>query len=218
MNVSLFKRVAVFILGLFITALGVAVLVKANLGVSPLSSVPYVYSLSTPLSIGELTIILESFFILLQIIILRKNYKLIQLVQLPAVIVFGYFIDFAMLIVVDLNPVLYIEQVFICIFACAVLSFGVFLLLKTHLTNLPIEGFALAVAQTYEKEFGTMKISIDSSMVAFGILSSFALLGQIEGIREGTILAALLVGVLIKLYSTKLPMIERWLCPQITPL
>ncbi|MFT5835662.1 MAG: putative membrane protein YczE [Sulfurimonas sp.] len=215
MNVSIVKRVCVFVIGLFITALGVAVLVKANLGVSPLSSVPYIYSLSTPLTIGELTIILESFFILLQIIVLRKNYKLVQLVQLPAVIVFGYFIDFSMLLVSSLNPVIYIEQVFICIFACAVLAFGVFLLLKTHLTNLPIEGFALAVADTYEKEFGTMKISIDSSMVIFGILSSFALLGQIEGIREGTILAALLVGVLIKLYSAKLSVIERWLCPQL---
>ncbi|MFT7003669.1 MAG: putative membrane protein YczE [Sulfurimonas sp.] len=211
MNLNVFRRVVVFTLALFITALGVSLLVKANLGVSPLSSVPYVYSLWTPLTIGELTIILESFFILLQIIVLRKNYKLTQLVQLPAVIVFGYCIDFTMLIVSDLNPTLYIEQVFLCLFACAIVAFGVFLLLKTHLTNLPIEGFALAVAQTYEKEFGTMKVRIDSSVLAFAILSSFVLLGQLEGIREGTILAALLVGVLIKFYSNKLSVIERWL-------
>ena len=218
MNINIFKRVTIFTFALFIIAFGVALLVKADLGVSPLASIPYVYSLWTPLTLGELTIILESFFILLQILVLRKNYKLAQLVQIPAVIIFGYFIDFTMLIVSDLNPVVYIEQFSLCLFACAILAFGVFLLLKTHLTNLPIEGFALAVAQTYKKEFGTMKISIDSSMLFFGILSSFALFGGLEGIREGTIIAAFLVGALIKLYSVKLPAIEKWINPQITSM
>ncbi|WP_217994603.1 cytidylate kinase family protein [Sulfurospirillum arcachonense] len=210
-NSNIVKRVLVFTLGLFVMALGVSLSVKANLGVSPVSCVPYVFSLTMPLSLGELTIILNIFFILMQMIILRKNYNLAQLVQLPSVIIFGYCIDFTMNILSNLNPTSYIQQAFWCILACGVLAFGIFLLLKTHLTYLPLDGLAIAISQTYKKEFGKVKISLDSSMVIIGTLSSFVLLSHLEGIREGSALAAVLVGACIKFFSNKLPMIEKWL-------
>lgn len=214
-NNNVVKRVLTFILALFIMALGVSLSVKANLGVSPISCVPYIYSLKIPLSLGEITILMNIFFIFLQMMILRKNYNVAQLVQLPAILVFGYCIDFTMYMVSDLNPILYMVQVFWCLFACCILAFGIFLLLKTKLTYLPVEGLAVAITQTYKKEFGKVKMSIDSSMVTFGTLSSFALLGQLEGVREGSIVAALLVGTLIKFYSHKLPMVEKWLTQEI---
>jgi len=205
------KRIAVFILGQFVMALGVSLSVKANLGVSPISCVPYVYSLTMPLSLGELTILLNLVFIALQIAVLRKNYQWTQLVQLPSVIVFGYCIDLTMHLISSLSPTSYVAQVFWCLAACATLAFGIFLLLKTKLTYLPLDGLAVAISHTYYKEFGKVKISLDSSMVIIGVISSFTFLNRLEGIREGSFVAALLVGALIKLYSTKLVFIEQWL-------
>ena len=211
LNLNKTKRIVVFILGQFIMALGVSLSVKANLGVSPISCVPYVYSLTMSLSLGELTILLNLVFIVSQMAVLRKNYQWAQLVQLPSVIVFGYCIDFTMHLLSALSPTSYVAQVFWCLVACCVLAFGIFLLLKTRLTYLPLDGLAVAISHTYHKEFGKVKISLDSSMVIIGVISSFAFLNRLEGIREGSVVAALLVGALIKFYSTKLVFVEQWL-------
>jgi uncharacterized membrane protein YczE/cytidylate kinase len=210
-NINFLKRVLVFIIGLFIMALGVSLSVKADIGVSPISCVPYIYSLKFSLTIGELTIILNSLFILIQIIILRKKYNIFQLVQLPAVILFGYCIDIAMALSKNLQPSNYIEQLFLCLLACVILAFGIFLVVKTRLTYLPLEGLVIVISQTFKKEFGKIKISMDSLMVIIGLISSYVFLSQLEGIREGSIIAALLIGTLIKFYSIKMPNIEKWL-------
>ncbi len=217
LNLNMTKRIAVFILGQFVMALGVSLSVKANLGVSPISCVPYVYSLTMPLSLGELTILLNLVFIAAQMAVLRKNYQWAQLVQLPSVIVFGYCIDFTMHLLSSLTPTSYVAQVFWCLMACSVLAFGIFLLLKTKLTYLPLDGLAVAISHTYHKEFGKVKISLDSSMVIIGVISSFAFLNRLEGIREGSVVAALLVGALIKFYSTKLVFVEQWLGTHTAP-
>jgi uncharacterized membrane protein YczE/cytidylate kinase len=210
-NVSFMKRVLIFIIGLFIMAFGVSFSVKAGIGVSPISCVPYVYSLYFPLSIGEFTILLNTIFMLIQIAILRKNYKLIQLVQLPALIFFGYCIDITMAIVENLHPSNYMEQLILCLLSCIILAFGIFLVIKTRLTYLPLEGLVMVITQTFKKEFGTIKISMDSLMVIIGIISSIIFFYELVGIREGSIIAAILIGALIKFFSILLPFMEKWL-------
>ncbi|WP_196779675.1 DUF6198 family protein [Malaciobacter marinus] len=207
---NLIIRVLVFIIGLFIMALGVSLSVKADIGVSPISCVPYIYSLKFSLTIGELTIILNALFILVQMIILRKKYNIFQLVQLPAVIVFGYCIDMTMVLIENLYPSNYVEQLLLCLFACVVLAFGIFLVVKTRLTYLPLEGLVIVISQTFKKEFGKIKISMDSLMVVIGLISSYVFLYKLEGIREGSVIAALLIGTLIKFYSHKMPIFEKW--------
>lgn len=80
-------------LGLAVMALGVAFSIKASLGTSPISSFPYVTSRISGLSVGTTTIIVNTFFVLIQIPILRNRYQWFQLLQFPAVIVFGLLID-----------------------------------------------------------------------------------------------------------------------------
>ena len=192
-------------------AFGISFSIKADIGVSPISCVPYIYSLKFPLSIGEFTIILNALFMVIQIAILRKKYNIVQLVQLPAIIIFGYCIDIAMPLVENLNPINYMEQLILCLIACVVLAFGIFLVIKTRLTYLPLEGLVLVISQTFKKEFGKIKISMDSLMVVIGVISSFIFLNELVGIREGSIIAALLIGALIKFFSVKLNFVEKWL-------
>ena len=211
LNINFMKRVLVFIVGLCIMAFGVSFSVKAGIGVSPISCVPYIYSLYFSLSIGEFTILLNAIFMLIQIAILRKKYKLIQLVQLPALIFFGYCIDITMSVVKNLNPSNYMEQFILCILSCIVLAFGIFLVVKTRLTYLPLEGLVMVITQTFKKEFGTIKISMDSLMVIIGVTSSIIFFYELVGIREGSIIAALLIGALIKFFSIRLVFMERWI-------
>ena len=189
---------ATLIVGLLIMALGVSISVKADLGVTPISCVPYIYSLSTPLTLGELTIFMNSFFIFAQIAILRRRYKPIQLLQFPAVAVLGYCIDFTLYLISGLHPASYPEQVFWLLVSCVFLAIGLFLVIKANLTFIPGDGLIVVIADTFKRDFGKTKMCFDSSMVIIGLTSSFLLMGRLAGIREGTVIAALLVGYLIQ--------------------
>ena len=193
-----YSRVFAFSLGLFLMAFGVAISVRADLGVSPISCIPYVFSLNSTLTLGELTVVLNVALIILQIGILRRRYRLAQLFQLPAIIVFGLFIDLSMQMLSGLKAPYYLWQLLFCLVSCIVIAFGIALIVRAKLTYLPGEGLAIAITDTFKKDFGKTKISIDSSMVIIGTFSSLIMLGQLQGIREGTFLATILVGYIVR--------------------
>lgn len=205
------KRILVAVVGLCIMAFGVAFSVKADLGVSPISCIPYIYSLKLDFSIGELTIMMNSLFVLAQFLILRKRYTLLHLSQLVAVSVFGFCIDLALYVIDDLNVTAYGWQVSLCLLSCVLIALGVFFLVKANLTYLPGDGFAVVVSDTFNKDFGKLKVSLDSSMVIIGLISSFVFLHRLEGIREGTVIAALLVGSLVKFCNSRISRLDSWL-------
>ncbi len=206
----------IFIFGLFIMALGVTLSVKANLGVSPISCVPYVYSLKYPLTLGQTTIILNVLLIFLQIALLRRKYQLFQLIQLPVVFIFGFFIDFTMQMFSWLEPEGYLARAFICLLGCAVLALGVFFEVKAKFTYLPGEGLAMAVSKTFDIEFGKTKIGTDSSLVVVGVVSSLSFFAKLEGIREGTVAAAVLVGYIVRFYNNNFKFLDKFASTQET--
>jgi len=189
------------VLGLFILALGVSVSVKANLGVTPISCVPYVFSLGTPFTLGQLTIAFNTLFMALQVAILRRKYSPLQLLQLPAVAILGYCIDFTLALLSGLSPSGYVMQLCMLLASCMLIAFGVLLVVKADITYIPGDGLILVIADTFRKDFGKTKMCFDCTMVLIGTSSSFILLGKLAGIREGTFLAALLVGSLIQIYN-----------------
>ena len=86
---EIFKRYLIFTIGLFVSSLGVAIVTKADLGTSPISSIPYVLSLRYPLTLGEFTIIFSIVLIILQLIIIRKDFKTEYIFQVPVSVEFG---------------------------------------------------------------------------------------------------------------------------------
>ena len=204
------RRIITFVIGLFVVALGVALSVKADLGVSPISCVPYIYSLHFPVSMGVTTIILNVLLMLLQMIVCGHNYKPAQLVQLPVVLLFGVFTDFTLHLVSGLNVDGYTNQMILCMAGLLVIAFGVYLEVKAKLTYLPGEGMAMALADTFRFEFGKSKIGVDCSLVLVGVASSLLLFRGMRGIREGTIIAAIAVGFLVRIYHKWFAGLNRW--------
>ena len=98
------KRYVIFLIGLFINSLGVSLITKADLGTSPISSIPYVLSLNFPMTLGQFTIIFSILLIIIQLFILRKNFKAEHLLQIPISILFGYFIDPTMVLLGFVHP------------------------------------------------------------------------------------------------------------------
>ena len=202
------ERCIALVIGLFIMAIGVALSIKANLGTSPVSCVPYVYSLGFSMTVGTLSIIVNVLMILLQIILLRKEYQLIQLIQLPVALIFGIFIDFAMFLLSDLQTSNYIYQWILCLLSCVIIAFGVFLEVKANVTYLAGEGLSIAISKAFHVEFGKAKVGVDTTLVIIGVASSFILLHRLAGIREGTIAAALLVGSIARFYNKNFKFID----------
>lgn len=195
---NLAKRYFFFLVGLFINSLGVSLITKADLGTSPISSIPYVLSLKFPLTLGTFTVLFSVVLVLLQWVILRKNFRAEHLLQLPVSVLFGVFIDLTMEMLSFLRPATYAAQGGYLLLGCAVLGVGVYLEVLADVAMLPGESFVRAIVDTKKLEFGMTKVLFDVSLAVIAAVTSFLFFHQPAGVREGTLLAALLVGYIAR--------------------
>ena len=208
------KRYLIFLVGLFVNSLGVSLITKANLGTSPISSIPYVLSLNFPFTLGNFTIFFSIFLIVLQLIILRKNFKLEHILQIPVSIIFGYFIDLTMILFSWVNPEAYIMKIVYLLIGCLILGVGVYMEVLADVVMLPGESFVRAIVLTWKTNFGTTKICFDVSMSVIAAVLSFVFAGRLDGVREGTVIAALLVGFIARLIGKKLAFLKDMIFPE----
>lgn len=206
-HIYIIRRYLLLLVGLAIMAFGVAFSIKASLGTSPISSVPYVVSLFAPLTVGTATIIMHCVFILLQILILRKKYHPIQLMQLPVAFFFGYLTDFGVWAVQGITCDHYLQQWMVCLIGIFLVAVGVSLEVKAGVVVLAGEGVVLAICKVLPVKFGYMKVGFDVTLVAVACVLSFVFTGRLQGVREGTVAAALLVGLIAKQLGK---MLSKW--------
>lgn len=197
------KRYVLFIISLFFSALGVAFTKHGELGVSPISSVANVLSCTKGgFSLGVWLIIWNCVLILGQIIILRKKFRLIQLLQIPLSFLFGYFTDFGLWLVGFIPAESYIMRLVMVVVGIVILGFGVSLSVSANVIMNSGEAFVKAIADTANKNFGNVKIAFDVSCVVFALILSLLLFDfTIVGTREGTVISALCTGLAVKLFQ-----------------
>ena len=174
------KRYIVFLIGLFINSLGVSLITKADLGTSPISSIPYVLSLNFPFTLGQFTIAFSLLLILIQLVILRRNFKAEHLLQIPISILFGYFIDLTMVMLFFVDPQTYLSSVVYLLIGCVILGFGVYTEVLADVAMLPGESFVRAVSSTWKTEFGSTKVAFDVSLAVIA-----AVLSLLTGSEKG---------------------------------
>lgn len=205
------KRYLFFLLGLFISSFGVSLVTKSNLGTSPISSIPYTLSLGFAPTIGAFTMVFSVILIIFQLMILRKDFPKEYWLQIPVSILFSYFIDLTMNMLYFLQPETYILKFFYLIIGCVILALGVFIEVVANVVMLPGECFVKAVSDTYDKDFGKTKVVFDSTMSIMAMIIGIVLFHQLAGVREGTVVAALLVGMVVKVFKSKFSFIEEFL-------
>lgn len=207
------KRYIIFIIGLYINSFGVSLITKAALGTSPISSIPYVLSLNFPFTLGQFTIFFSILLIVLQLFILGKNFKLEHALQIPVSIAFGYFIDFSMFLLADLMPQAYVWKMIYLLLGCLILGIGVYAEVLADVVMLPGESFVRAIVFRWNTDFGITKICFDVSMAVIAAALSFVFAGILNGVREGTVIAAILVGFIARLIGRKLAFLPDKLFP-----
>lgn len=198
MGMETFKRYLMLCVGLMIVAFGVAFSILADLGTSPISCPPYVASLLCPLTVGEATIVMHCIFILLQMALLRKDYKWIQLMQLPVAFAFGYMTDFACWCISGISCPNYLMQVVWCVVGIILTGVGISMEVTAGVVTLAGEGLVLAICKAFKTRFDVTKVTVDVSLVVLACAASLVWLGGIHGVREGTLASALVVGVIVQ--------------------
>lgn len=197
------KRYILFIISLFFIGLGIAFTKLGGLGVSPISSVANVLSCKfTFLSIGAWLFIWNCVLLLGQIIILKKQFPLIQLIQIPLSVLFGYFTDFGMKIASNIPVDSYLMQLVMVFSGIIILGFGISLSVIANVVMNSGEAFVKTVAEAFNKNFGNIKIIVDVSCVAVSVILSMLFFNfKIIGTREGTLIAALGTGKVVNFFT-----------------
>lgn len=219
------KHLLVYCAGLFIMAIGVSFSATADLGMSPVNSIPYVLSeIFTALSMGTWIIIIFSLYIAIQFLILWRNFQPWRVLQLICTTIFGYFTDFTNLLAdwflpdparMTFHPALVYGVRLLYLFVSMLLiALGILLYLAPNLISLPGEGIMQVIADKLHKPLPVVKMSFDCTVSAIALIISLIYFRQFHGIREGTIIAAFGVGKILGLYEPLKPALFRFLRAQ----
>lgn len=205
-------RVGVYCLGLLLLAFGVAVSVNSNLGVSPVNSLPYVISKILNVQLGTCVTVVFCSYIVLQILILRREFQPVNLLQILFSTLFGYFVDFAKLVLGDFAIPTYAGKLVMLAVSIVLIALGILLYMNAQLVPMPMEGLTASIAKKLGKPFPTMKTIVDCIVVGTGIVLCFVFLGGLDGIREGTVITAVVTGKIIALLRKPLSPVLQKIC------
>ena len=212
---ELFIRYLILIPGVFILSFGIAFITKAGLGTSPISSIPYTLSLIIPqFTLGQFTILVNVLMVIAQLIILhgkpgsvmgRASAKAFPwpeaLVQFLLSAALGYGIDLSMFLLQWFDPHSYPMQFLFVVVGCCIMAFGIFIQLIANVAMAPGDALSRAIAAVTGKSYSTVRVISDSSMVTFSAILCLIFLHALTGVREGTVVCALLTGNVIRVYK-----------------
>lgn len=205
---SLIKRYLVFIAGLYFLAMGISLIVHSSLGTTPISSMNYVLSINTSLFLGTWTFIVNLLMIIIQLWLASGKYGTRKdtieiLLQIPFSFIFSAFIDLNMILIHNLVPSNYGMAVGILLAGCIIQSIGVVLEIKPKAAMMSAEGLVKYIARRCNKKFGSVKVYVDITLVSLAILISLAFTMRIEGVREGSVIAACITGYIVNFLNYK---------------
>ena len=206
------KRIIFYVVGLFILAFAVSISKRSGLGVSPVSSVANSISIAFDLDLGLTTAIVFCCYVLVEIAILRKEFPIFQILQVPCAILFGYFVSFTGTLIDNWNPGSYFGQLLMVILSTVMVAVGFKLYLHADIVPQAGDGLVKVIVQKSGKSQALIKNLFDICSVLLAIVVALVFTGKIQGVREGTIIAALGVGrVLAVLNKIDNGRIERFI-------
>ncbi|MBO5448109.1 MAG: hypothetical protein J5994_02160 [Ruminococcus sp.] len=197
------RNYALFLIGLFIASMGVALSTKAGLGTSPVAAVPYSISLlNHTLTFGWWLNLWSVLQIVVQVALLRKKCKPVEIIiQTVLALVYGYLTDFSCMLISGVQANSYVIRFGLMILSCFVLGLGIWIQFKGNVAMLPGEAMNRAISEVTGKRYENIKIFFDVIYIIAAAVICFLFIGKLEGVREGSIIAALSVGNIIKIYN-----------------
>lgn len=195
-------RCIIYFFGLLIMTLGVAVSVKSDLGVSPVSSIPYTMTCVWGIEMGKATIVFHAALVLVQVILLRRKFQLKNLLQIPVGVLFGYMTTFSNHLMTFLpDPGNIYIRLGMVVISTVLVAIGLFFYVPADIIPLAGEGVMLAISKVSDKAFSTVKIAFDVTMVVISLITCLILIHSLGSVGIGTVIAAVMVGMVLKLIT-----------------
>lgn len=202
------------IIGLIITALGLAVCVQPDLGISPITTLAFALNRIIPsLSLGTFVFLQHVVFFILTVALLRRDFKPFQILQLPCSFLFGYFVDFWEILLRGLTPDTYFARILLLLVGCVIVALGFSLVYTSGVALEANTAFLNALSKRTRKTYGTLKTTTDVIIVVMAAVVALVFLHTIVGIREGTVIAALIIGPIAGFFNKRLAGVERFFNP-----
>lgn len=204
------ERLVWFSAGILINSFGIVLITKGALGTSQISSIPYVLSLQLPsISFGMFSFIMNMVYIVLQALLLRRQFKPIQLLQIVVNVVFSASIDVFMAMLSFYAPQQLFTRVLSAVAGCIVLAFGISVEVAPDLIMVPGEGIVAAISKVSGRRFGSVKVVFDVTLILIAALLSWLFFGNIVGVGVGTLLSAVSVGQFVNLINHHVPLLQH---------
>lgn len=204
------ERLVWFSAGILINSFGIVLITKGALGTSQISSIPYVLSLQLPsISFGMFSFIMNMVYIVLQALLLRRQFKPIQLLQIVVNVVFSASIDVFMAMLSFYAPQQLFTRVLSAVAGCIVLAFGISIEVAPDLIMVPGEGIVAAISKVSGRRFGSVKVVFDVTLILIAALLSWLFFGNIVGVGVGTLLSAVSVGQFVNLINRHVPLLQH---------
>ena len=202
-------------LGLYILAQGIAFTILADLGTDAITSPALVAALTLGTgegglgyefcTVGNMLICIHVLLVLLQIILLRRKYQPVQLLQVVMGLLLGKMLDASLAYTLLLPNPGYAMSIMYTLAGCIFCAFGIFTYVKADMVPLSAEGFCLALSRTFGWRFSLVKVGVDCSMLALAAVASLILLGEVAGVREGSVICAVCTGLVIGWFFKHFP-------------
>lgn len=187
-----------FFCGVECIAFGTCCTAQAGLGTSAVASVPYIFSMILSSSYGTTTFFFHGCMFLVQLLILRRKFSPLQFLQLPSLLIFAVLVDLNLVMVQRFSLSNYFEQMLLLLCGCLALGLGIAFQIKSHTIMLPADAAPRVISLEFGLDYTIVKTIIDVSEVSVGALASWLCLDRVVGIKEGTLISALIVGIIVK--------------------
>ena len=196
------NKAIMYLTGLFIIAIGASLSVKSDLGVSPVTTVPYTVTYIWNVDMGITTFLFHLLRVLIEFLMLRKSFKLTNLLQVVVGIVFGLFTSLCNYLVFLIPfPDTMAVRIILLVLSIFAVAVGLFFYVPAEIMPMAVEGLMLVISEVLKVKFSTVKIVLD---IAFSLISLAICLIAVHvmgSVGVGTIVSAVTTGLILKLLN-----------------
>lgn len=208
---ELLKRGVFMLLGICVTSFGLEVAVKADLGLSPLTTLAYAMNHIFPgVSLGIFTFLQQCCYILLTVLMLRREFKIYQLLMLPCSFLYGYVIDLSAMLLTSFSVSNYFARLVLMLLSCVIVAWGFSMILNSGVCLDANTSFVSALSKKINLTYSRVKMATDIITVALAAIVALAALHLVVGIREGTVTSAVIIGPLVGFFGRYISKLNRF--------
>ena len=186
----------ILVLAVCINSLGVVLMLYSGAGISAISSVPFAFSEVFPkLTLGTWTYLFQGLLVL-SLMVMRRRFVPPYLFSFVVGFAFSEMLDVHK-IWVDTLPTSIPERVLYFVLSYILLCIGIALSNRCGLPIIPTDLFPRELSDITSVRYSRIKVSFDVICLAVTALMTGLLLGHLDGLGVGTILAAFTMGKVI---------------------